>query len=314
MSGVLNRVDYSGAALFGIPEDYRALFDRVSFGFDHNLGDLDLLHFDTLCELAQTYDRDYFVAGGAPVPAAQFYSVRHGVHTPYEALQRLEYEDQRVTLKSPEQYDERYRALLHTLFEQIVRMHGGLRGARVVRLVSTILISSAATITPFHFDPETTFFFQIEGEKSYHLYRPTVLLEPELEDFYSKGIVNIGQVALEGRDPAQESVFHLAAGKGMHQPQNSPHWVKTEGTRSISYTISFETDVSRALGRTRAYNYYQRRLGLHPAAPGVHPRWDAAKARVMQGAIPVRKGIGQLVRNLPSLRRAASDSTQRSST
>jgi len=281
-----------------VPEDTASLFNRNPYGFGHALSGLDLFDFETLCELARKYDRDYYVAGGATAPDERFYAVRPVAHAPHEALLRLDAESQRVLLKRPEQYDPRYRDLMHELFEQIVRQRGGLAGERVVRLDSSVLISSAATTTPFHFDPEVTFFFQIEGEKSYHLYAPSVLTEPELESFYWMGIVNIGQVDLEGRDPAREFVFELAAGKGMHQPQNSPHWVQTRGSRSISYAISFETEASRELGRTRAFNYYQRKLGIRPALPAAYPRRDAVKAIAMQAAVPLRKNIGDVVRKL----------------
>jgi hypothetical protein len=281
-----------------VPDDAVALFNRTPYGFGHRLSGLDLFDFDTLCTLARKYDRDFFVAGGATAPDERFYAVPSGMHAPYDALRHLDHESQRVLLKRPEQYDASYRDLMNGLFEEIVQLRGGLDGERVVRLASSILISSAATTTPFHFDPEMTFFFQIEGEKSYHLYAPTVLTEPELERFYSMGVVNIGQVELAGRDPAREYVFELTAGRGMHQPQNSPHWVQTCGSRSISYAISFETDASRRVGRTRAFNHYQRKLGMPPALPGAYPARDAAKAMAMQTAIPLRKNIANAVRKL----------------
>jgi hypothetical protein len=162
-------------------------------------------------------------------------------------------------------------------------------------LDSSILISSAATITPFHFDPEVSFFFQIEGDKVYHLYSSGALSEAELEQFYWMGIVNIGQVDLSGRNPANEHVFRLSPGMGMHQPQNSPHWVETASTRTISYVFSFETNVSRALGRTRAFNYYMRKAGLTPAPPGSRPGVDTIKAAVMKVAIPLRQAAGRIV-------------------
>jgi hypothetical protein len=54
MSGLANRVDYAGAALFGLPEESRALFGRVPFGFQHNLSDLDLFDFESLWVLARS--------------------------------------------------------------------------------------------------------------------------------------------------------------------------------------------------------------------------------------------------------------------
>lgn len=287
---------YSGARLSALPEDCRAAFDRTPFAYRHNLCGLDILSFDVLCDLARKYDRDFFVAAGAPSPGTRFYSVPSAPSLPHEAMLRLDSEEYRVLLKRPENYDPRYHELMRVLFDQVLEMRGGLRtGEHVVRLDSSILVSSAATITPFHFDPEVSSFFQIEGDKVYHLYSPGALSEAELEQFYWMGIVNIGQVDLLGRDPANEHVFHLSPGMGMHQPQNSPHWVETASTRTISYVLSFETNLSRAMGRTRAFNYYMRKAGLTPAAPGGRPELDAMKASVMEFAIPLRKAAGRIV-------------------
>jgi hypothetical protein len=288
---------YQDARFSALPTDCAASFDRKPFGYDHNLNGLDLFEFDTLCGLARKYEKDYFVASGARTPATDFYSVKYGEFTPYEALQQLDAGHQRVLLKRPEQYDPRYRELMHHLFEQAIALRGGLgRNERLVRLDSSILISSAATITPFHFDPEISFFFQVEGDKIYHLFAPSVLSEAELERFYWMGIVNIGQVDLAGRDPGEEYVFYLHPGQGMHQPQNSPHWVETTASRSISYVFSFETNHSRALGRTRAFNHYMRKLGVAPAPPRAQPAFDEAKAAVMQMVIPIRKSVAQAMR------------------
>ncbi|MEO6991455.1 MAG: hypothetical protein ABI346_03870 [Candidatus Baltobacteraceae bacterium] len=292
---------FNDARLIGINEGCRTSIDRVPFAYEHSLSGMDLFGFDALCALAEKYDRDYFVTVGAPSPATKFYAVDQRTDAPHTALMRLESGKNRVLLKRPENVDPRYRDLMQALFAQVRALMEPSRGnERVVRLDSSILISSAATITPFHFDPEVSFFFQIEGEKRYHPYSPTALSEPELEGFYRMGIVNIGQVDFQGRDHAQGYTFRLSAGKGMHQPQNSPHWVETGSSRSISYVFSFETERSRALGRTRAFNYYLRKAGFVPALPGARPTLDSTKAGVMQIAIPMRKALGAAVRPFKS--------------
>ncbi len=274
------------------PATFRQSFDREPFGFDHTLSDLEQFEFQSLKSLAGKYVADdYFVAAGAPSPGTVFYSVPHSQCTPVEALDRLDSGAYRVLLKRPERYDLRFRELLDTLFEQVVDLRGGLGVEKVERLEGAILISSAATTTPFHFDPEIGFFSQIEGEKIYHVYSPSSVTEAELERFYVRGSVNIGQVALEGRDARQEHVFALGPGKGLHQPQNAPHWVETRGARSISYTFVFETDITRAAGRVRAFNYCLRRLGFKPADPGTRPGFEAVKAGTMHIVIPAAKRI-----------------------
>ena len=239
-------------------------FDREPFGYTHDLSSLDAFSFDSLCGLARTFaphPRDYFVSASAPSAGTDFFSVPSGQYGPYEAIQQLDTARIRILLKRPENHDLRFRRLLDELFEQVVRLRGGLGGERVVRLESAIFISSASATTPFHFDPEIAFFAQIEGEKVYHMYSPRAVAEPELEDFYLQGLVSIGQLDLAGRNPELEHVFTLNAGLGMHQPQNSPHWVETRGVRSVSYSFVFETDATRAAGRARAFNHYVRKIG-----------------------------------------------------
>ena len=273
-------------------------FDREPVPFTHNLGDLDLFQMSALYELAEKFTgspRDYMVAGGAPKPDTEFFSVPGVADKPHEVLAKLDSGSYRILLKRAENYDRRYKELVETLFERVIALRGGLQGAKVVRLESGILISSAATITPFHFDPEIGFFSQIEGEKSYHVYSPSVVSEQELESFYVRGAVSIAQVGLNGRDRSREYVFSLKPGMGFHQPQNSPHWVETGTSRSISFTFVFETDVTRAMGRTRSFNHYLRKLRCKPTRPGQNPAIDTIKADAMRVLLPVRKSVGQVV-------------------
>jgi hypothetical protein len=307
-SASLGRIDRSAAArvrsqvpgapaLYIETNGFAAAFDRQPFGFSHNLHTLDLFRFDSLLGLAQKYaaaPRDYFVAAAAASAATRFESVPHGQCAVEEALKRIDSAPMRVLLKRPENHDARFRHLLDSLFEQVVSLRGGLQGERVVRLESAVFVTSASSITPCHFDPEIAFFAQIEGRKNYHVYAPASMSEAELESFYRRGIVSIAQVDLLTRNPKFESFYPLEPGHGHHQPQNSPHWVETAAERSISYSFVFETDVSRARNRTRACNYFLRRAGISPAAPGAHPAADAVKAAVMRVMFPIRRRLSNL--------------------
>ena len=283
--------NHQNARLTFDSENFAKSFDREPFGFSHNLSTLDLFKPDSLLNLAEKFSnfpRDYFIAGSAPTPGTEFYSVPNGGYKPRQALEILDKARHRVLLKRPESHDSRFRELLDALFRQIVDLQDGLRNDPVERLESAILISSQSTTTPIHFDPEVGFFSQIEGEKFYHVYSPACSGEAELERFYIRGRVDIGRLDLNKLDPAREHVFTLGPGKGFHQPQNSPHWVQTGNSRSVSYTFVFQTRTSRAMGRTRAFNYCLRRLGIDPSRPGTRPKLDAAKAGGMLAAIPVQ--------------------------
>jgi hypothetical protein len=281
------------------PSSLRNLFDREPFGFDHSLFGLDLFKFEELYALAEKYighGADYYVAGSAPRPDAVFFSVPRTPYLhPHEVMQHLETGSYRVLLKRPENYDLRFRELIDQLFAQVADSLGEFGDDRIVRREAGIFISSGATTTPFHFDPEIGFFSQIEGEKIYHVYPPSVLGEEELERFYAKGHVSIAQIDLDGRDPAREHVFTLGPGKGLHQPQNAAHWVETRGSRSISYTFIFETEAGRARGRARGFNHFLRCLKLNPAPPGANPTFDAFKSEAMRGVLPVRRRLAEIV-------------------
>src|SRR5216683_3325579 len=190
-------------------------FNRQPVGFDHNLHTLGLFEPDSLRALAEKYKgnkSDYMVASSASAPDQKFRSVKTPDLTPSQAIERLESEPVRILLKRPQDYDARFQKLLNGLTEQVISLTGELKSDQIVRLESSIFLTSAKTLTPFHFDPSAVFFFQIAGDKIYHLYPPATLTEPELEQFYFRGLVDIAQVDLDRRDPGQEHVFNLSAG------------------------------------------------------------------------------------------------------
>jgi hypothetical protein len=269
-------------------------FNREPIGFDHNLSTLAMFELDSLRTLAEKYagrDSDYMVASSASAPDQKFRAVKATDLSPAQAIDRLKTESVRILLKRPQNYDSRFQKLLDGLTDQVVSLSKGLKDDRIVRLESSIFLTSAKTLTPFHFDPSAVFFFQIAGDKIYHVYPPRALTEPEMEQFYFRGLIDIAQVDLNRRDPTLEHVFSLSAGKGIHQPQNAPHWVETSGDISISYSFFFETQAARKTSMTRGFNYYMRKVGAEPTPPGARPRLDAFKADAMGVWIPCRKTL-----------------------
>jgi hypothetical protein len=276
------------------PQILDSSFNREPIGFNHNLHTLGMFDLDSLRALAKKYDghaSDYMVATSASAPDQKFRSVKMKDLSPHQAIERLKTEPVRVLLKRPQYYDPRFQELLDELVEQVISQSGVLRADRIVRLESSIFLTSAKTLTPFHFDPSAVFFFQIAGDKIYHVYPPAALTEPEMEKFYFRGLVDIAQVDLSRRDPKLEHVFNLRAGKGLHQPQNAPHWVETSGDISTSYSFFFETLSARKINRTRGFNHYMRMAGAEPTPPGAYPRLDALKADAMALWLPCRKTL-----------------------
>jgi Cupin superfamily protein len=278
------------------PDIVERSFNREPFGFNHNLNQLDMFELESLAQLAakqygQGCEQDFFLASSATAPDQKFRAVESVNLELAEAFRSLKEHSIRILLKRPENHDARFRKLRDGVVEQILDRSAELRNDRILRLESAIFITSATTLTPFHFDPSAVFFCQILGEKTYHLYSPTTLTEPELEQFYFRGMVDIAQVELTKRDPTQEHVFRLSAGNGLHQPQNAPHWVETQGDISVSYSFFFETQTARKINRTRGFNHYLRMAGAQPEPPGLHPSMDALKAEAMNVWIPCRRTL-----------------------
>lgn len=281
-------------------DDFRSRYNRVPFSFSHNLHTLDLFSSESLerlCRVYEDYPRDYFISRSASAPGMEFYSVPSAGVGPSEAFGQLKAGSFKILFKRLEQHDRGFRDLLNGLMGQIrVYLRANGYCEELVRIESSVFISSPQATTPFHFDPEVNFFSQIEGEKIYHLYPPDSLQESELEPLYVRADVDIGQVDLARRDPATEHVFHLRPGSGLHQPQDAPHWVETVGSRSVSYTLVFETTESRRRGRVRAFNHYLRRLNLEPSRPGQNGHMDAIKSAMMIAAHPVKIRLGRALR------------------
>jgi hypothetical protein len=292
-----SRVGLEDAHLQIDPGPYQTSYNRMPFGFTHNLHQLDIFRFDSILELLDRYtgaSNDYYVAGSAAAAGSAFFDAPHIKLTPREAVNRLDERPTRILLKRLENHDDRFRALVDLLIKQIRSIPGGLGPQPILRMQSSLFITSAASTTPLHFDPEVGFFTQIEGGKTYHVYTPDDVSEQDLESFYVRGRVSIGQLDLAQRDPGKEQVFNLSAGHGFHQPQNAPHWVETCGTRSISYSLVYETSADRALGRTRAFNFYERKLGIKPSPPGERSHLDGMKAEAIIPDRLARKVIDRI--------------------
>jgi ribosomal protein L16 Arg81 hydroxylase len=80
----------------------------------------------------------------------------------------------------------------------------------------TVFVASPNMVTPYHFDNETNFLFQIRGEKDVRLFDPQnrfVLTENEIEQFYSGS-----HMAGIYREEVLESgtLFHLTPGTAVH--------------------------------------------------------------------------------------------------
>ena len=142
-----------------------------------------------------------------------------------------------------------------------------------------IFISSQQAVTPFHFDPEFNFLLQVRGNKTVHMWDPNdhaVLPQAAIDQFYAGAGGNRDQPYRE-EFLSSAWVLPLSHGQGLHFPQHAAHWVKTESSVSISFSITFQSQRSKYLAMVHAANAQIRdRLGVKAPTPGTSRIWDTS--------------------------------------
>jgi len=156
-----------------------------------------------------------------------------------------------------------------------------------------IFVSSPGATTPFHIDPEHNFLLQIRGTKCGAMFDPTdrhVISERELEGFYSGAHPNL--VYREGYEAYAEQI-KLEPGQGLHFPVVAPHYVRNGDQVSISFSITFRSELSRQRESLYRFNGALRRLGLMPRPVSESAGVDRAKLRVLSAARGLRRLVGR---------------------
>ena len=194
-------------------------YDRVPFGFSHNLHRLALFENETLrslCETYATHPEDYFVSRSALTAGAMFYSVPTTPLKPHEAFDQLTAGSYKILLKRLERHHDGFRDLLNTLFgasKGAIATQSGSRRGRAAGIIGLHQLAAGDDAVPFR--PRSQFLQpRSKGEKVYHLYAPSELAEDEVEPLYVRATTDIGQVDLGRRDPSAEHVFRLQPGLG----------------------------------------------------------------------------------------------------
>ena len=257
-------------------EVFRSSFDRQPFRISHDLADHPLFTLERLVELARTLpdDRVEYNAGALPITHDPSQTPRTGLSAT-ETIRRIEECGSWLVLKNVER-DADYRALAERC---LAPMRGLCPEMRALELF--VFVSSPNAITPYHIDPECNFLLQIRGTKTLRTFPAwdrSILSELELERFYAGGPRNLQH--LTPQIEARARGFELAPGQGVHVPVNAPHWVRNGPQVSISFSVTFRTDLSQRREIAYRINHRLRQLGVKPRPVGQSPAVDALKYRL----------------------------------
>jgi len=180
------------------------------------------------------------------------------------------------------QTDPLYRSLVDEVLDG-VRAHVEAVDPGMCYRGGWIFVTSPGTITPFHFDKEHNFLFQVRGRKIVHVWdhRDTVAASEASRDRFHachERDLLVWSDALRARARS----FELEPGQGAYMPSTSPHMVENGSQPSVTMSFTYYTDATRRDSLLHRTHYRLRQWGIEPPAVGAN--------RVLDGLLhaPVR--------------------------
>lgn len=284
-----------GLAAYPGMSEFQTQFNRSSFLFRHQLSGHPLFELPSIIELAarlpQTWEFVYWANGKSSLTDRWEFSSGERLSL-VETLRGIATNDSMVILKHVDQ-DSLFAPVLQPLLARIVALAGPRMRADVVVGEALILISSPRRITAYHIDAETNYLIQSTGHKTLHVLpcgNPAIVSDLEMERF-SRGDLNGARFREEFS--AQEKVYALRAGSGVHIPSTSPHWVENGDRVSVALSVNYELRSIHRVTRIYKFNHHLRRLGLHPSAPGTSAWRDGLKQATQGLLSELRRSGGE---------------------
>lgn len=261
----------------------RTCWDQVNekpFEFRHSLAGHPLFSIENLARLSESvFERtDY---GRYFTPAEMRLPQRVLKSRLRENIEQIAVNGKWVSLHYIDEMAPAYEELFDLLLADIEELT-----QRPVRSTMTwgsmsVFLNAPGLKVPYHFDHETNFLMQVQGEKEIRLYPRALetLTVSEIEDFYRHNpMAGVYRDDLVGAG----STWALTPGVGVHHPPLAPHSIENGKNVSISVSLYFVMPEMENAGHVYQANYCMRKLGLHPNLPGASLKADRAKIRLMR--------------------------------
>jgi hypothetical protein len=286
--------------LFPHDSETRALFashfDQQPFEFHHSLHTMDIFKMPALLKLAERcmekrQHKSHFETGEPVVDG--FFGNKPSDMTLVQALERIGEGKNWIILKRIHEEPE-YRDALQLFISELSELTGADLQGDYHDPILTIFITSPNRITPYHLDGEANFLAQVQGKKLVYLYNandPLILTQEEKEKYWAGKLLapRWNEELAEGHWR-----YQVEPGIGVFNPATFPHWVKNSDNVSVSVSINFKRVRNDAIGAYRA-NYFARKMGIQPKAPGTSPAVDRLKnltfGKLYESAHSTRKAL-----------------------
>ena len=285
------------------PTDAASLTDAFPnrpFGLRHKFVDNPLLTLPRLADLVRELPRDRIEYNSGKAAISQDPNAVPTVDLdPEDIVRKIESAGAWMVLKHVEAHPA-YGALINDALLEVARTRGydSLKDAGFEDIRGFIFVSSAESTTPFHADSDENFFFQIHGEKFFHVYDNsdrTIASEEALEEV----VVKHRNIPYDPKFDARSTTYTLHPGDGVFVPYQWPHWVRTAGSYSISLSLTWKSDEVRRRNDIFTVNSLLRSMGIPQKPPGVHPVMDGAKVAMFRTA----NGVVAPLRRSEAMRR-----------
>lgn len=293
MTAPLSATDFAmttPAAHFG--DDARAAFAAAypnqPTTFSHSFGDHPLLTLEALAQLGEAlpasnieYNKSDLPVGAQPDDAP-----KNGLSIG-DTIRTIAENQSWCVLKNIEVMPA-YCQLLGDLLGEL-RDVVQPRTGEMLTLQGFVFVSSPASMTPYHFDPEHNILLQLQGSKTMHAFPAGDLrfaAQVQHERYHTGSHRGL---PWDDSFAGHEFVADLTPGRAVLMPVMAPHFVRVGPDPSISLSITWRSEWSYKEADAHAANNWLRARGFSPAMP---PRWpDSADAKVFAWRVARKLGL-----------------------
>jgi Cupin-like domain len=286
---------------FFLPTAHQALdtaYPALPCGLDHGLAQHPLFTRAALEALAARLPASHVEHSIGDVPVNQDPAATKIVPmTAADVVRTIDTNRCWMVMKKVEYLPE-YAQLLENLLADIADLLTPVTGP-IIRPESFVFLSAPGSVTPFHIDPEHNILLQIEGSKTMNVFpADNREMVPQLahEAFHRGAHRNL---MYREEFEAQAQSFPLSPGNAVYVPVKAPHWVQNGPTVSVSFSITWRSQLSDGEARLHLVNHQLRKLGLQPAVPGERPIADQTKVNMHRGFKAVTHGIKRALGRQP---------------
>jgi hypothetical protein len=262
--------------------EFQENFNRAPFLFSHNLKEHSLFEIPRLVELSNMlHSKGHVFCRASDHSPDRKWDELPSKENTAEAISHIQESESFVMLSSTH-LDSEYKALRDQALAELEELTSLPLHKEITWSIATIIIASPDAVTPYHFDHDCNFLFQIHGEKDVHLfnqYDRSVLTEEEIERYY---LGDLSSADYREENQSKASTYHLVPGNGVHQPVRAPHWVRNGKDYSVSLSINFCLQNCDLQAKVYQCNYYLRKFGMRPSPPGRSGWQDKVKSSVVE--------------------------------